>query len=90
MAYDKLRQIQQQLDILEHKLKQDEPTKWNSSCYMLQSVVEQRMSLAAYGSDGSIPVLTATQLDIANKVMNVLSPIKEITKCNSEDTTCID
>ena len=72
LAYDKLRQIQQQLDISEHKLKQDEPTRWNSTLYMLQSVVEQRMSLAAYGSDRSIPVLTATQLDIANKVINVL------------------
>ena len=89
LAYDKLRQIQQQLDISEHKLKQDEPTRWNSTLYMLQSVVKQRMSLAAYGSDRSIPVLTATQLDIANKVINVLSPVEEITKGISKDTTCI-
>ena len=56
---------------------------------MLQSVVEQRMSLAAYGSDYSIPALTATQLDMANKVINVLSPVEEITKGISKDTTCI-
>ena len=48
---------------------------------MLQSVVEQIMSMGAYGSDGFIPVLTATQLDIANKVINVLSPVEEVTKC---------
>ena len=47
------------------------------------------MSLAAYGSDGSIPVLTAAQLDIASKVINMLLPIDEITKCISEDTACI-
>ena len=40
VAYDKLKQIQQQFGIPEHKLKQDEPTRWNSSLYMLQSVVE--------------------------------------------------
>ena len=31
---------------------------------MLKSVVEQKMALAAYGSDGAIPVLSACQLDI--------------------------
>ena len=89
VAYDKLKEIQQQLGTSEHKLQQNEPTRWNSSLYMLQSIVDQRMSLAAYGSDGSIPVLTAAQLDIASKVINVLLPIDEITKCISEDTACI-
>ena len=78
LAYDKLRQIQQQLDISEHKLKQDELTRWNSTLYMLQSVVEQRMSLAVYGSDRSIPVLTATQLDIANKVIMYCHQLKKL------------
>ena len=63
--------------------------RWNSSLYMLQSIVEQRMCPAAYDSDGSIPVQTATQTDIANKVINVLLPVEEITKCISEDTACI-
>ena len=45
---------------------------------MLQSVVEQKMSLAAYGGDGAIPVLTPSQLDTANKVINILAPIEEI------------
>jgi len=47
---------------------------------MLESIMEQKMALAAYGSDGSITVLTSTQLDIATKVINILSPIEEITK----------
>ena len=41
-----------------HIPKQDIPTRWNSSPYMLHSVVEQRMSLIAYSSDACIPVLT--------------------------------
>jgi len=48
VAYYKLRKIQQQLHVPEHNLKQDEPTKWNSSFCMLKSIVEQKISLAAY------------------------------------------
>ena len=36
------------------------------------------MALAAYGSDGAIPVLSAHQLDNANKVIEVLTPVEEI------------
>ena len=38
------------------------------------------MVLAAYGTDGSICVLTSLQLDTATKVINILTPIEEITK----------
>ena len=87
VPYNKLNEIQRRLNLPEHHLKQDEPTRWNTSLsrwntslYMLQSVMEQKMALAAYGSDGSITVLTSTQLDIATKVISILSPIEEITK----------
>ena len=56
---------------------------------MLKSIVEQKMALAAYGSDGAIPVLSACQLDIANKVIDVLTPIEEITKNISADNAPI-
>ena len=56
---------------------------------MIQSVVEQKMAIAAYGADGSIPVLTASQLDIATKVINILSPIEEITKNISAEFSSI-
>ena len=73
----------------QHRLKQDEPNRWNSSLYMLQSIVEQKMAIAAYGSENDIMVLTQTQLDLANKVIKVLEPIKEITKSVSEQLACI-
>ena len=44
-ALDKLRDIQQSLDIPNHRLKQDEVTRWNSSLEMLKSIVEQKMAL---------------------------------------------
>ena len=89
VAYNKLNEIQRSLGLPEHHLKQDEPTRWNSSLYMLESIVEQKMALAAYGSGGSITVLTSTQLDIATKVINILSPIEEITKKISADSSII-
>ena len=69
-----------ELGLPEHQLKQDEPTRWNSLLYMIWSVFEQKVAVAAYATNGSIPVLSSSQLDIAAKVINILSPIKEITK----------
>ena len=52
---------------------------------MLQSIVEQKMATAAYGSGNDIMVLTHAQLNLANKVIKVLEPIKEITKLVSDE-----
>ena len=88
LAYGKLHQIQESLSLPQHRLKQDEPTRWNSSLYMLQSIVEQKMAIAAYGSENDVSILNQTQLDLANKVIKVLEPIEEITKSVSEDLAC--
>ena len=50
LAYCRLKEIQQSLEIPQHHLKQDEPSRWNSTLYMLQSVLEQKMALVAYGA----------------------------------------
>ena len=86
---DRLRQIQQNLALPQHKLKQDVPTRWNSSLYMLQSVVEQKMALAAYATEHDIPLLTSHQLDLADKVIAVLSPVEEITQMISTETAAV-
>ena len=56
---------------------------------MLQSIVEQKMAIAAYGSENDIMILTQTQLDLANKVIKVLERIEEITESVSEELACI-
>ena len=56
---------------------------------MLKSVKEQKIALATYGTDGSISALTSLQLDTAAKVINILTPIEEITKDISADTSTI-
>ena len=56
---------------------------------MSESIIEQKVALAAYGVDGYIPLLTASQLDTANKVVKVLKPVEEITKHISNDNATI-
>ena len=48
LAYDHLKEIQDNLQLQKHHLKQDEPTRWNSTPYMLQVLIEQKMALATY------------------------------------------
>jgi hypothetical protein len=92
VASCRLKQIQESLQLQQHQLKQDEPTRWNSSLYMLQSIVEQKSAIAAYRaetSDNKIPHLPANQIDLANKLIALMTPIEEITRSISSDDACI-
>lgn len=75
LAYSNLKKIQMNLNLPLHRLIQDEPTRWNSTLYMLQRLMEQKMALAAYASEYTISQLTQNQLTIASKVIKVLSII---------------
>jgi len=56
---------------------------------MIQSLVKQKIVIAAYGTHKSILVLTASQFNIAAKIINILTPIKEITRNISAETALI-
>ena len=56
---------------------------------MVQSLVKQKIAIAAYGAHKSIPVLTASQFDIAAKIINILTPIEQITRNISTETALI-
>uniref|UniRef100_A0A915D5G1 Intraflagellar transport protein 122 homolog n=1 Tax=Ditylenchus dipsaci TaxID=166011 RepID=A0A915D5G1_9BILA len=45
LAKDRLEYEQKQLNLPLHKLKQDEPTRWNATYYMCQSLIEQQMAV---------------------------------------------
>jgi len=47
-ASHSLTRIQKSLKIPQHKLNQDISTRWNSTLYMFQSILEQKMALAVY------------------------------------------
>ena len=86
LAYDHLKTTQERLQLTKHRLKQDASTRWNSTLYMLQVILEQKMALAAYATEyGDVQQLTATQLDLAGKVVKVLGCIEEITKSVSTE-----
>ena len=80
LATSGINDIQLNLGLPQHHLIQDEPTRWNSTLYMMKRIVEQKMALGAYAMEYTIPQLTPHQLDLANKVIKVLSPIEEITQ----------
>lgn len=89
VACHKLARIQENLGLPQHTLKQDVSTRWNSTLYMIQSILEQKMALAAYAAENDIPQLTASQLEIARKMALVLSPIEEITQAISKQTATL-
>jgi len=90
VASHNLRRIQESLNIPQHKLKQDVQTRWNSTFYMLKSVQEQKMALAAYAAENSnVQQLSSHQLDIMKRVIEILSPIEEITRSISADLASV-
>ena len=90
IASHNLKRIQQSLDIPQHKLKQDITTRWNSTFYMLKSIQEQKMALAAYAAENSsIQQLSSNQLDLLRKCIEILSPVEEITRSISADLASI-
>ena len=48
LACTKLKSIQTSLGIPHHRFKQDVPTRWNSTLYMLESILPNKMALAMY------------------------------------------
>ena len=51
LACSHLEDIQKELNMPVKKLQQDVPTRWNSTYYMKQSLVEQKRALSAYAAD---------------------------------------
>ncbi|RXN38504.1 zinc finger BED domain-containing 4-like protein [Labeo rohita] len=77
LAYSRLEDIQGQLNQPIKRLQQDVQTCWNSTYYMLQSLIEQKRVLGVYVSEHELPVspLTNGLLSVA-----ILAPFEELTK----------
>ena len=89
VACHKVAQIQENLDLPKHTLKQDVSTRWNSTLYMVEFILEQKMALAAYAAENNIQQLTPSQLEIARKMALVLSPVEEVTKSIGKETATL-
>ena len=65
---------------------QDEPTRWNSSYYMLKRLVEQRKAISAASAEADASFdLTTVQWKLAEKVIKLLQPFEEATEDISSD-----
>lgn len=82
LACSRLTDIQiNELKIPKKKLVQSVITRWNSTYYMLQRLLEQKNALSLYATKfGEINNLTATQWTVLEKLLNLLKPFEEITK----------
>ena len=89
-ASHSLTRIQKSLNIPCHKLKQDVSMRWNSTLYMFQSILEQKMALAAYCAENdNFQQLSTHQLVLVRKCVDILSPIEEITHSISARLACV-
>lgn len=80
LAYSRLQTIQKQLGQDPKRLQQDVPTRWNSTLYMLRSLLEQKRALCTYGADYDLPAtLTASQWKLVENMISLLAPFEELT-----------
>lgn len=87
LAYSRLHDIQLQMQMEPKRLQQDVRTRWNSTYYMIESLLEQRRALAAYVVDHDLPAtLTVHQWTLLEKTMTVLKPFEELTRKVSSST----
>lgn len=81
LATSKLIEIQKQLDLPQHKLLQNVITRWNSTYYMLERVLEQKQALVMYSSDcTTFTVPSSVQWQLMSKVIALLAPMEELTR----------
>lgn len=92
-AQEKLQLIQTELNAPKHKLIQDVSTRWNSTYYMAERLLEQKRAISLYISDNSGTInfqnLSERQWDLLKECLTLLQPFEEITKKISSSYSCI-
>ena len=81
VATNCLHTMQKKLGCPEHSLIQDVETRWNSTFYMLERLIEQRRAISVTNAELNIKTeLTQNQWTLAEKIVGVLAPIEEVTR----------
>ncbi|KAF2883571.1 hypothetical protein ILUMI_22635 [Ignelater luminosus] len=90
LAQEKLLRIQKELNLPEHQLVQDISTRWNSTFYMIERLLEQKRAISLYVTDHDTLInLTAQQWSLMEQCINLLKPFEEITKITSSGLSCV-
>ena len=86
VAFQTFKNIQQQLGLPDHCLIQDVTTRWNSSYYMLERLIEQKRAITVANTECQPPTeLRASQWLLAEKVVLLLKIFEEATREASGD-----
>lgn len=90
MAINELTSIQEERNLPQHTLIQDVATRWNSTYYMLERLLEQKAAVAVYASNhANVTALNANQWKLAENVVKILKPFEKATKECSKDKECV-
>lgn len=80
-AQDELKTLQKRLNQTPLKIIQECTTRWNSTFYMLERILQVKESLCLYAStNNKIPQLTSEEWMLIEKLISLLKPFEEITK----------
>ena len=91
LAKEKLREIQQTLQLPEHVIIQDVQTRWNSTFYMAERMLEQKLALVNYAAGNDIAELSKSHWTLLESAVNVLRPLESVTRSvSSEESTMGD
>ncbi|XP_077083328.1 zinc finger BED domain-containing protein 4-like [Siphateles boraxobius] len=81
LAMSRLGEIQTVLGLSKKMLQQDTPTRWNSTFYMMSSLIAQKRALGAYGAEYELPALfSAYQWGLIENAVTLLAPFEELTR----------
>ena len=75
LAAAELKVRQERMDVPQKKLKQDSPTRWNSSFYMAEHLLANRWPISAVLSDGSVTKRQDRALDLRNEQWELLQEL---------------
>lgn len=90
LAQEKLLANQKELNLPQHQLVQDISTRWNSTFYMAERLLEQKRAISLYVAEhDTFTNLTVQQWSLMEQCINLLKPFEEITKITSSGLSCI-
>ena len=86
---EKLKELQVQLKLPEHKLVSSCPTRWNSTYYMLHRLLEQKspVSVMCASPGGPRISLSVYEWSILEELVEILQPLEEATRELSAEKT---
>ena len=78
LATTALRKRQEQIQVEQHNLVQDVATRWNSTYFLIERLLEQRWPVTAVLSDPSVTKYSDCSLDLTSEQWNLLAELKPV------------